>query len=55
MEDKQNKIYMNIKTLQPKWQIVEIWFNKLDFPKKPYQSIKKAYHLPKSTESEKNR
>tara|TARA_R110002072_G_scaffold152232_1_gene301850 strand:+ start:3192 stop:4250 length:1059 start_codon:yes stop_codon:yes gene_type:complete len=31
-EDKQNRTYVNIETLQPGQQAVEIWFKKLDFP-----------------------
>ncbi len=32
LEDKQKGIYVNIKTLQPEQQTVEVWFEKLDFP-----------------------
>jgi hypothetical protein len=32
LEDKQNETYVNIKTLQPGQQTVEVWFEKLDFP-----------------------
>lgn len=32
LEDKQAKTYVNIETLQPGQQTVEVWFEKLDFP-----------------------
>ena len=32
LEDKQNGTYINIKTLQPGQQTVEVWFEKLDLP-----------------------
>ena len=32
LEDKRNKAYVSIETLQPGQQTVEIWFKKLDFP-----------------------
>lgn len=32
LEDKQNGTYVNIKTLQPGQQTVEVWLEKLDFP-----------------------
>ena len=32
LEDKQNKTYIGIETLQPGQQTVEIWFEGLDFP-----------------------
>ena len=32
LEDKQNKTYVSIQTLQPGQQTVEIWLEKLDFP-----------------------
>ena len=32
LEDKHNKKYVSIKTLQPGQQTVEVWFEKLDFP-----------------------
>ena len=32
LEDKQNGTYVNIKTLRPGQQTVEVWFEKLDIP-----------------------
>ena len=32
LKDKQNGTYINIKTLQPGQQTVEVWFEKLDLP-----------------------